>query len=109
MAAQATLAGLVGVRIPAPQLVIPSEHEPMFVSMGRGVRFTEEEARRAVASSLSYSEALRRLGLRSAGGNHATLRKYVALWDISVAHFDPYASQRQGGLRVTQARPLREI
>jgi hypothetical protein len=81
----------------------------MFVHMGRGVRFTEEEARHAVAASLSYSEALRRLGLRSAGGNHATLRKYVALWDISVDHFDRYASQRQGGLRVTQARPLRQI
>lgn len=36
MAAQATLAGLVGVRIPAPQLAIPSEPERMFVSWDEG-------------------------------------------------------------------------
>ncbi|MCW2996145.1 MAG: endonuclease [Conexibacter sp.] len=77
--------------------------------MSRRIRFSEEEARAAVAASLSYSEALRRLGLRAAGGNHLTLRKYIALWDISVAHFDPYATQRQAAERLSKARPLAEI
>lgn len=36
----------------------------------------------------SYSEALRKLGYRVAGGNHATLKKYTELWGISTDHFD---------------------
>jgi len=56
--------------------------------------FTEEEVRAAVAASLSYTEALRRLGLRAAGGNHRTIRKYVEeVWRISTDHFDPRAAR----------------
>jgi hypothetical protein len=62
--------------------------------MPRRVGFTEEEARQAIAESRSWSEALRRLGYRPAGGNPRTLRKYADRWGISTAHFDPYASQR---------------
>lgn len=62
--------------------------------MPRSIRFTETELGEAIASSLSWSEALRRLGYRPAGGNHATLQKYAAEWGISTAHFDPYASRR---------------
>jgi len=49
------------------------------------------------------------LGLRAAGGNHGTLKKYVALWNISVAHFDPHGTQRRGGPHARTARPLSEI
>jgi transposase-like protein len=77
--------------------------------MAQRVRFTEDEARAAVAASLSYSEALRRLGLRAAGSNHVTLKKYVGAWNISVEHFDAYGTQRLGGTRATQPRPLSEI
>lgn len=52
----------------------------MFVSQ-RGPRYSEHEAREAISRSLSYAEALRRLGMRPAGGNHATLRRYAqAVW-----------------------------
>lgn len=57
--------------------------------MSRRCRYGEEEARRAVGASRSYSEALRRLGLRPAGGNHRTLKKYIGLWGLSTAHFAP--------------------
>lgn len=58
--------------------------EHMFVP-----RYTEAEARVAVASSLSYSAALRKLGLRPAGGNHKLFRRYVdEIWSISTDHFD---------------------
>jgi hypothetical protein len=77
--------------------------------MARRTRFTEEEAREAVAASKSYSEALRRLALRSAGGNHRTLKKYVELWGIPVDHFDPYATQRRGAERAAKPRPLAEV
>ncbi|HEX5924772.1 MAG TPA: hypothetical protein VFY45_13130 [Baekduia sp.] len=62
-----------------------------------------------MAASLSYAEALRRLGLRAAGGNHGTLKKYVALWDISIAHFDPYGTQRRGGGSPAQRDPRRAL
>lgn len=47
-----------------------------------------------MASSRSWSETLRRLGYRPAGGNQNTLKKYAAKWGLSSEHFDPYASQR---------------
>jgi hypothetical protein len=78
--------------------------------MPRMVRFTETELRAAVAASQSYSAVLRRLGMRAAGGNHGTIRKYVALWGISVDHFDPHATQRRrAGRPAATAQPLAEI
>jgi hypothetical protein len=65
----------------------------MFVP--KSVRFTESELRGAVAASRSYSEALRNVGLRPAGGNHLTIRKYVQRWSISVEHFDQDAVRRE--------------
>ena len=55
----------------------------------RGPRYSEAEARQAVAASRSYADALRRLGLRPAGGNHRTIRRYVEdVWGIATDHFD---------------------
>jgi hypothetical protein len=67
--------------------------EHVFVS--RRPRFTEDELREAVAPSRCYSEALRALGLRPAGGNHGTIKKYVSRWGISIAHFDRDATRRE--------------
>jgi hypothetical protein len=39
---------------------------------------------------LTYTEALRRLGMRAAGGNPRTLRRYAEeIWHIPVDHLDP--------------------
>lgn len=57
---------------------------------------------------MSYSEVLRSLGMRPAGGNHALLRKYVdRIWKIPTDHFDPAAA----GIRNLHKtpKPLREI
>lgn len=63
--------------------------------MDRSPRYPEAAAREAIAASLSYTEALRRLGMRPAGGNHRTLRKYAEeIWGIAVDHFDPGAARR---------------
>jgi hypothetical protein len=81
-----------------------SEH----VFVRSGVRYTEAEAREAIAASKSYSEALRRLGMRAAGGNHVTLRKYTErVWRIPTDHFDRHAFQR---IQLAQraGRPLSE-
>jgi hypothetical protein len=77
------------------------------VFVPRRPRFTEEELREAIAASLTYSDALRRLQLRTAGGNHRTLQKYVRIWDISVEHFDPDAARIKSLAR--GAVPLHEV
>src|SRR3954454_19255858 len=70
--------------------------------------FAEEEVRGAVAESLSYAEALRRLGLRAAGGNHRTIRKYVEeVWRIPVDHFD--AAKARAAAARRRAVPLAEV
>jgi hypothetical protein len=73
--------------------------------VSRRLRYSEEEARAAVAASHSYSDALVRLGLRSAGGNHATLKKYLAFWGISTDHFDPWRNVRPW----REAKPLADV
>lgn len=53
-------------------------------------RYSEHATREAIASSLNYSEALRKLGLRPAGANHREFRRYVdVVWKIPTTHFDP--------------------
>ena len=77
--------------------------EHMFVP-----RYTEEAAREAIKASLSYAEALRKLGLRPAGGNHALFRKYVdEVWQIPTDHFDPGRARREGLKR--RPVPLYEV
>jgi ribosomal protein S27AE len=59
---------------------------------------------------MNFSEALRKLGMRPAGGNHATLRRYAEqVWNISTAHFDPHAAQRDALRRANQPRPIEEF
>jgi hypothetical protein len=54
----------------------------------------EKQVRIAIRESQSWSEALRRLDLRPAGGNHLTLKKWVVSWGIDTSHFDPQAELR---------------
>jgi hypothetical protein len=59
-------------------------------------RYTETQAREAVRTSFSYAEALRVLGPRPAGGNHALFRRYVdEVWRIPTGRFDPYLGSRR--------------
>jgi hypothetical protein len=57
-------------------------------------RYSESAAREAIAASTNWSQALRRLGLRAAGGNHRVLKQWAASWRIPTDHFDPYAHLR---------------
>jgi len=74
---------------------------------GRPLSYTEEQAREAIATSYSWAESLRKLGLCSTGGAWRVLKKYAALWNISTDHFDP-ARCIEGNLRFP-ARPLEEV
>ena len=66
----------------------------------------------AIAASLSFAEAVRRLGLRSAGGNWRTLKRYATeVWRIPTDHFDPHAGQRAAlaAYRHRALTPLAEV
>jgi hypothetical protein len=87
---------------------IPIDHLPSAKSGPRLHRsYTEADARAAVAASRSWSEALRRLGYCQTGANPEVLKKRVAKWRISTAHFDPYAASTEAVQRAP--RPLSEI
>jgi transposase-like protein len=70
-------------------------------------RYSEQQARAAVAASFSYAEASRRLGLCGTGANPKTLRLWVRRWRIDTGHFDPDIARREALRRA--ARPLYEI
>lgn len=71
-------------------------------------RYSEAEAREAVAASQSYSEALRLLGMRVAGGNYKLFRHWVDdVWRVSTTHFDPYANRSETHRQTPT--PLQEV
>ena len=106
MAAREVLVLQDQVRLLAPQsLSVRRQREHLFVPPGP--RYSEDEARNAIAAARSWAEALRRLGMCQTGGAQAILRKYAALWNIPTDHFDPYAAVRGSG--VHRRRPLEEI
>lgn len=70
--------------------------------------YSESEARRAVAASSSYAEALRKLGFSPYGGNHRLFRRWVdEIWQIPTEHFDAGRAQRRGLRR--KLTPLSEV
>lgn len=72
-------------------------------------RYSEEEARRAVAASPSYTEAFRRLGVKPAGGNHKLFRRWVDdVWQIPTERFDPDHA-RDSSFRKRTPVPLEAI
>src|SRR5437588_3378788 len=75
--------------------------------MARTPRYTIEQVRAVVASSSSLTQALRTLGLRTAGGNFNTLRKLIHRHGISTDHFDPNWTRR--GPLTRTATPLHQI
>lgn len=93
--------------ISPPDISIRIDWEHVFVS-GMGPRYSEREARHAIARSHCYAEALRRLDMRPAGGNHLTLRKYAeSIWKIPTDHFNPDLLRDKALQK--PARPLEEI
>jgi hypothetical protein len=72
---------------------------------GLDKRYSEAEARAAIAESKSYAEALRRMGYCQTGANHENLKRRAQDWEISTEHFDPYAAARVPRTKI----PLEEI
>jgi hypothetical protein len=71
-------------------------------------RFTEAAVRAAIRRSRCWRDALKLLGYSPRGGNPTTLKRYVALWQISTDHFDADAVRRERS-RASRPRPLTEV
>lgn len=69
-------------------------------------RFTEEEARKAIAESRSWAQSLRRLGYCHTGANPETLKKWAKVWEIEAGHFDSAAVSNEALRRSNQKVPL---
>jgi transposase-like protein len=72
-------------------------------------RFTEEEARKAIAESRSWAESLRRLGYCHTGANPQTLKKWAGIWAIDTDHFDGAAVSNEALQRSSRKIPLAEV
>jgi hypothetical protein len=57
--------------------------------MIKNKKFEKEILKNLVNDSKTYSEVLEKLGLRSAGGNFTTLKKYIKKYELNIEHFDP--------------------
>lgn len=49
-----------------------------------------ENLKNVITQSRTYSEVLKRLGIRAAGGNFDTLKKYIKKYEIDIKHFEAY-------------------
>ncbi len=49
-----------------------------------------ENLKNTITQSRTYSEVLKRLGIRAAGGNFDTLKKYIKKYEIDITHFEAY-------------------
>ena len=50
-------------------------------------RYSIQEAEAAVSNSISYRQVLTKLGIIPAGGNYATLKKFLSYHNINTDHF----------------------
>jgi hypothetical protein len=69
---------------------------------GRLRTWTDEQFAAAVASHTNFTDVIRALGLRPAGGNHLRMRKHAARLGLGTARFDD--ERRVRGLRLAHER-----
>ena len=68
---------------------------------GRVRTWTDEQFRDAVARSTNLPDVIRALGLRAAGGNHASMKRNIARLNLDTSHFNN--ERRVRGLRARHA------
>jgi len=75
----------------------------------RRLKYDEQTLREAIATSDSFAEALRKLEIRAAGGNYATLRKQIELLNIDTSHMAGMTWNKGKKSPYVMERPLEEI
>lgn len=73
------------------------------------MKYTKEIINEAVNNSKCMGEALKILGLRDAGGNYATLKKYIKLYSINIEHYKAYRKEQIKMLHCDRIIPLEDI
>jgi hypothetical protein len=76
---------------------------------GRSTRWTESELRAAVASSWSYADAIRKLGLIPAGGNYDHVRQRIRQLGLDTSHFRGRAWNIEGKYIKPTPTPLGQM
>lgn len=73
-------------------------------------KWTDEQFIEAVASSLSYAEVIRKLGLKPAGSNYDTVKRKISELNLDTSHMRGQAWNQGDKYRpVKQAKSLSEI
>ena len=67
-------------------------------------KYTIDQLKNAIASSISYRQVLKKLQIVPAGGNYSTLRKRIRSLSIDILHFKHQASNK--GKRFPPKRPI---
>lgn len=72
-------------------------------------KFNKEELERAVKDSYSIADVLRYSKLKPAGGNYATINKYILKWNIDKSHFTGQLWNKGKHTVCHPPKPLSEI
>lgn len=73
-------------------------------------KWTDEQFIEAVASSLSYAEVIRKLGLKPAGSNYDTVKRKISELNLDISHMTGQAWNQGNKYKpIKQAKPLSEI
>ena len=73
-------------------------------------KWTDEQFIEAVASSLSYAEVIRQLGLKPAGSNYDTVKRKISELNLDISHMTGQAwNQGDKYKPIKQAKPLSEV
>jgi 5-methylcytosine-specific restriction endonuclease McrA len=75
----------------------------------RALKYNEQELRDAIANSSCYAEVLRKLEIRAAGGNYATLKKRIATLQIDTSHMTGMLWNKDQASPNIIERPLDDI
>ena len=62
---------------------------------GTPIHYLEENLKKIVSESLSYSEVLRRLNIKTNSGNFSTLKRYIKKYNIEIKNFTPYSNNNK--------------
>ena len=73
-------------------------------------KWTDEQFIEAVASSLSYAEVIRKIGLKPAGSNYDTVKRKISELNLDTSHMTGQAWNQGNKYKpIKQVKPLSEI
>ena len=79
----------------------------VFLVMRRGR--TDDEVREAVSASISIRQALKRLGLKPAGGNYAVMNQRMKALGLDTSHFTGPGWRRGSTMPIVPAKCLQDL